>query len=223
MTLRRLAPVLCVAAMLAATPTTPRAGEVGVRQDRLDGVTRIFLEGNYVGSRYAVERSNTAFSPGVSVGERFALCTGDCVVVDTDALVGATYFYTFDVVDRDGFPKKYGPFEVTIGGRAATGLSAALSPNPLRERGTVKITAALPLGARATSTASAIGLPGEVTLIDTSGRTLRTLWRGTLDRLVFDVPFSTRDEHGNRLAAGLYFLVLKVNEQRTITRVAVVR
>src|SRR5262245_27999932 len=155
MTLRRLAPVLCVAALLAATPATPRAGEVGVRQDRLEGATRIFLEGNYVGSRYAVERSNTAFTPGVNVGERFALCTGDCVVIDTEALVGATYFYAFDVIDRDGFPKKYGPFEVTIGGRAATGLSASLSPNPMRDRGTVKITAALPIGARATSTASA--------------------------------------------------------------------
>ena len=223
MTFRRLAPVFCVLALLAAAPAAAHAGTPGVRQDMLDGIPRIVLEGSYVGCRYSVERSGTAASARVTVGERSALCIGDCFVLDKDALVGATYFYTFDVTGLDGVPRSYGPYEVTIGGRAATGLSASLSPNPLRERGNVRITAALPLGARATSSSSAIGLPGEVTLVDTSGRTLRKLWSGTLDRLVFDVPFIARDERGNRLPAGLYFLVLTVNEQRTITRVAVVK
>jgi hypothetical protein len=212
---------LFAAALLAGAPAA-RAAEPRVRTDMLDGVPRIFLEGNYVGSRYTVERSARAGAAGVTVGERDALCTGDCYVLDPDALVGGTYHYRFDLLGPEGF-RSYGPYEVTIGGRAASGLSASLSPNPLRDRGTVRVTAALPAGARAGNPASAIGLPGDVTLMDTNGRTIRTLWRGRFDRLVFDVPFSTRDERGARLPAGLYFLVVRVGEHRTISRVAVVR
>jgi hypothetical protein len=62
-----------------------------------------------------------------------------------------------------------------------------------------------------------------VTLIDPTGRVLRTLWKGTLDRLTFDVPMSAQDAQGRQLPAGLYFVVLRAGEHRTISRVAVVR
>lgn len=222
MPLPRLAPALFAAALLA-WPLAAGAAEPRVRADLINGVPRILLEGSFVGARYTVARSATAELPGEIIGERDALCIGDCYVLDEDALTGATYFYRFDVTGSDGLLRTYGPFEVVIGGRAATGLSAAISPNPLRDRGTVRVTAALTAGARVSASASAMGLPGEVTLVDTNGRTLRTLWSGTLDRLTFDVPFSARDSRGARLAPGLYFLVLRAGTHRTISRVAVVR
>jgi hypothetical protein len=56
-----------------------------------------------------------------------------------------------------------------------------------------------------------------------SGRVIRTLWRGTLDRLTFDVPFSSRDEQGRAIPPGLYFVVVRAGEHRSISRIAVVR
>jgi len=222
MKLRPIAPTL-ITVLLLAWPFAAHATGPRVRAELLDGMPRITLEGSWNGSRYSVERSAVEGAAGVVIGERDALCTGDCYVLDRDALLGATYYYLFDVTDPDGVRRRFGPFEVTIGERAASGLSASMSPNPLRERGTVRVTAALPAGARASSAAYATGLPGEVTLVDTNGRQLATLWSGTLDRLTFDVPFTARDSRGNRLPAGLYFIVLRAGEHRTISRVAVVR
>jgi hypothetical protein len=102
-------------------------------------------------------------------------------------------------------------------------LGASPSPNPLRDHGMVRVTAGLPAGARAGNPARATGLPGEVTLVDMSGRVIRTLWRGTLDRLAFDVPFSSRDEQGRAIPPGLYFVVVRAGEHRSISRIAVVR
>ena len=216
-----LVPLLILA--LATRTLTARAGTPGVRAELLNGTLRVLLEGSYAGARYSVERSSAADQPGVTVGERDALCTGDCYVLDFEALVGATYWYRFDVTGPDGVLRRHGPFEVTVGGRAADGLSAATSPNPLRDHGTVRVTAGLAAGARAGNAANPTGLPGEVTLVDVGGRTLRTLWSGTLDRLTFDVPFVARDARGEPLRAGLYFVVLRAGEHRTISRVAVVK
>lgn len=220
---RRSLSALLVAGALAAVPVLARAQDPEIRADLLNGAARIRLEGSHAGARYSVERSQGPQLTGVLVGERGALCTGDCYVIDLDALRGATYWYRFDVVGADGVLRTYGPQPVTIGDREARGLSASPSPNPLRDKGTVRITAGLAAGQRAGNPASATGLPGEVTLVDMSGRALRTLWRGKLDRLTFDVPFSASDSRGNVLAPGLYFIVLSAGEHRTISRVAVVR
>jgi hypothetical protein len=215
------------AALLAvalATPAPPaRAEGPLIVCDLLNGAARIRLQGSWVGARYAVERSDGPLAAGVQLCDLNTLCVAECSVVDESALVGATYWYRFDVISADGTQRTFGPQPVTIGGRQASGLSAAPSPNPLRDRGTVRITAGLAAGQRAGNTAVATGLPGEVTLVDTSGRVLRSLWRGKLDRLTFDVPFTARDARGNRLPAGLYFIVLQAGEHRTISRVAVVR
>lgn len=193
-----------------------------VRVESLNGVARVTLEGSYVGARYTVSRAQADGSGLTLVGERDALCTGDCYVLDGDALVGASYQYTFEVTSSTG-TTRFGPFDVTIGGRAANGLSLAPSPNPLRDRGSVRVTAAIPAGARAGNASAATNLPGEVTLVDPSGRVLRTLWKGTLDRLTFDVPVVAQDARGQQLPPGLYFVVLRAGEHRSIARVAVVR
>lgn len=194
----------------------------GVRVDDLGGATRVTLEGSWVGARYSVTRA-AGGAAATPVGERDALCTGDCYVLDTDALVGGTYAYTFDLTLADGRRQVLGPFEVTIGGRPALGLAATASPNPLHDRGLLRVTAALPLGARATDAGAATGLHSEVTLLDLHGRTVRTLWRGTLDRLTFDVPFVARDGQGRALAPGVYLVVVRIADRRAVSRVTVIR
>jgi len=216
-----LAATVLVASVCGAL--VARAGEPGVRAEIFNGMARITLEGSYVGARYTVRRAETTAQPFQVLGEQNALCTGDCTILDPDALLGATYLYRFDVTGADGVPRTYGPYAVTIGGRPAEGLGASPSPNPLRDRGTLRVTAALAAGARAGNPARATGLPGEVMLVDMSGRVIRSLWRGTLDRLTFDVPFSARDEQGRAIPPGLYFVVVRAGEHLSISRVAVVR
>ena len=221
--LRNTRRVLLLAVSLAACAASARAEDREIRSEIVNGVVRVTLEGSYAGARYTVERAGGPLVPGVVVGARDALCTGDCFVLDPDALAGATYWYRFDVTGPDGAIRSYGPQAVTIGGRAGDGLSAAPSPNPVRDRATVRITAGLAVGLRAGDPGRAIGLPAEVTLVDLNGRTLRTLWSGKLDRLTFDVPFSARDARGNLLPPGLYLIVLRAGQHRTISRLAVVR
>lgn len=208
--------------VLSLALAAPSLAGPGVRVDELGGATRVTLEGSWAGARYSVTRA-AAGAAAIPVGERDALCTGDCYVLDTDALVGATYAYTFDLTLADGRRQVLGPFEVTIGGRPAVGLAAIATPNPLQDRGLLRVTAALPRGARATDAGAATGLPGEVTLLDTHGRVVRTLWQGTFDRLTFDVPFVARDSRGRALAPGVYLVVVRMADQRAVSRVAVIR
>ena len=219
----RLALAACVLAASACGAGAARASEPGVRADLFNGMARITLEGSWVGSRYTVLRAETQGQPFELLGEQNVLCTGDCTILDPDALLGATYLYRFDVTGADGLPRTYGPYAVTIGGRPADGLGASPSPNPLRDRGTIRVTAGLAAGARAGNPARATGLPGDVTLVDMTGRVIRTLWRGTLDRLTFEVPFTARDEQGRAIPPGLYFVVVRAGEHRSISRIAVVR
>src|SRR5262245_3067328 len=128
-------------------------------------MARITLDGSYAGSRYTVRRAETHGQRFHVLGVHDALCTGDCTILDPDALVGATYLYRFDLTGPDGVPRAYGPYAVTIGGRAAEGLGASPSPNPLRDKGTLRVTAALPAGQRAGNQGSAMGLPGEGVIV----------------------------------------------------------
>jgi hypothetical protein len=216
-------PVVALLLLMLAMVPVARAADPGVHSDFLNGAVRVTLDGSYAGARYTVQRAEGPSQPFRVLGQRDALCTGDCYVLDSDALVGATYWYRFDLVAADGTPRAFGPFAVTIGGTPANGLSASPSPNPLRDRGTLRVTAAIPAGDRSLSPARATGLPGEVTLVDMGGRVVRTLWRGTLDKLTFDVPFVARDVRGQMLPPGLYFVVLRAGQHRSISRVAVLR
>lgn len=220
---RHVSPPALLLAILLLMPRPAAAQTDVVRGELVNGVARVVLVGSWAGARYTVTRADAPTAPFVTLGERDALCTGDCYALDPEALLGGTYWYRFDVTGADGIARTHGPTPVTIGGTAAQGLSARPSPNPLRERGTLRVTAALPVGARTDRPGAATDLPGELLLLDTSGRVRRTLWRGTLDRLVFDVAFEARDDRGVALPAGLYLAVLRAGEHRSVSRVVVVR
>jgi hypothetical protein len=212
-----------LALALTAVLALPAAASPTVRVDDLDGIPRITLEGNWVGSRYTIHRAGATGLDLRTVTETNTLCTGDCFVVDHQAIPGATYQYTFDLLLPDGSQRRYGPFDVVIGGRPATRLQAMATPNPLRERGTLRIEAGLAAGARAADASEPMRLPGEAVLLDPAGRVLRTLWRGTLDRLFVDVPFEARDARGARLAPGTYFVRMRAGDHQGVSRLTIVR
>jgi len=218
---RLASPLLCVVvSCLAIGAHVTPSGATGVRVDDLDGVPRISLEGSWAGSRYTILRADGAtFRP---VTEANSLCTGDCFVVDRQALQGGTYQYRFDLQTPDGAFRQFGPYEVTIGA-PATGLSARVHPSVLRDRGTLRIVAGLAAGERRSDPARATQLDAEVTLHDLRGARVRTLFRGRLDRLTFDVPFEARDEAGLRLAPGHWFIRLRAGEHVAHSRVTVAR
>src|ERR1041385_7408270 len=144
--LRRALPCLLAAGLVPCIAHA--AAEPGVRAEILNGAVRVVLDGSYSGARYSVGRSETAGGPIRLVGERDALCTGDCYVLDSDVLAGATYWYRFDLVTAEGARGAFGRCAGGIG-PPANGLPASPSPNPLSDRGTLRVTAAIPAGARA--------------------------------------------------------------------------
>ena len=220
----RVVPRIVIALLFLSVciPAGVSASEPGVHAELLNGAVRVTLEGSYTGSRYTVLRADAPTQTARVLGERDALCTGDCFVMDEGAILGATYWYRFDVTSAEGVLRSFGPVAVTIGG-PAVGLKVFSTPNPLRDRGTLRVTAAIPAGERAGNPGRATGLPGDVSLVDTGGRVVRTLWSGTLDRLTFDVPFSARDSRGQILPPGLYFVVIRAGAHRSISRVAIIR
>jgi len=211
---------LLVLFALVSAPQVASAQSPGVRVDDLDGVPRITLEGSWAGSRYTILRADRGtFRP---VTEANSLCTGDCFVVDPGALAGGTYQYRFDLLTPDGRLQRYGPFDVTIGA-AAVGLSARVLPGVIRDRGTLRVVAGLAAGDRAHDPSQPTRLDAEVTLHDLRGARVRTLYRGTLDRLAFDVPFEARDGDGRALAPGIWFVRIRAGAHVSHSRVTVVR
>ena len=203
---------------LGWSATFALAAEPRIRVDYLGDAPRILLEGSFANSYYTVFRGDGANGPFVPLSQSNTLCLGECAVVDHEALAGATYYYRFDVIAADGAFTRYGPSALTIG-RPVSGMSAIAFPSPLRGRGVIRVTAAFDAGARAGNAASATLLAGEVTLFDVRGRAVKRLFRGTLDRLTFDLAWDGTDDTGQSLAPGLYFLAFRAGERRTISRV----
>lgn len=215
----RLFPLLSLLALMSfGRPAT--ASSPGVRVDDLDGVPRITLEGSWGGSRYTILRADGSdFRP---VTEANSLCTGDCFVLDPGALRGGTYQYRFDLQTPDGAFRQYGPYEVTIG-PAAIGLSARVFPSVIRDRGTLRVVAAIPAGARRADPSQPTRLEAEITLHDLRGARVRTLYSGRLDHLTFDIPFQATNENGQPLPPGLWFLRFRAGSEVTHSRVTVIR
>jgi len=93
----RLALAAYALACLAAVASPSLASGPSVRAELYNGMARITLEGSYAGAHYTVRRAQTRERPFQVLGEQNALCTGDCTILDPDALIGATYLYRFDV------------------------------------------------------------------------------------------------------------------------------
>jgi len=115
--------------------------------------------------------------------------------------------------DPDGTRADIGPFafaQVTDAPPAERTGGLALWPNPLREATTIRFTL---------THRSRVRL--EVT--DATGRRVGSVVRGTLGAGDHVFRWDTRGSQGGRVAPGLYFVLLQVDDDRFVRRVAVVR
>ena len=184
-------------AVLALTATLALA-EPGVQVLYFDGVPHIELEGQYPQSRYTVFRASRVdglFSP---VSEFDLLCVASCFVDDYDAVPGETYWYRFDVEDRNLNTVSYGPFAVTIAAPSARAVDARVYPNPARGPSQVELYLR---GGRDDAP-----LAVEATIHDLQGRRVASLHRGALARGVTRLNWNGRADHGGLLGVGVYFL-----------------
>jgi flagellar hook assembly protein FlgD len=78
---------------------------------------------------------------------------------------------------------------------------------------------------RGTTLSFTLPQPGEVTMraYDVAGRTVRMLYRGPTTAGTHHVGWDRRDDHGNRVAAGLYFVRLEAAGQRLGQKVILVQ
>ena len=212
MILRSLTLATAACALLA----TLALADPGVRVDMLGGQARVALIGDYSGARYTVFRGDAASSQLVPISESAALCTGDCFVFDAAAQVGGTYQYRFDLLTASGALVSYGPYRVSIG-VPVSGFAMRALASPWRGAGLLRVSAGL-AGASVASQ-----LPGRVTLHDVSGRMVRELWRGRLDKLTFDVAWDGRDAHGALAAPGVFLARFEAGSHVSAARVVVTR
>ena len=205
--------MLVAACMVVATLAL---AQPGVRATLEPGGARVVLDGQWANAYYSVTRGERPDLQDVALTGGYTLCTGECSAFDPGALEGATYYYRFDVVTPGGDRLRLGPFAVSIG-RPVAGFSVRALPNPMRAGGIVRVTAATAGASRPTL------LRGEVALYDVRGRLVRRLFRGTLDRLTFDVAWDGRDEVGRLEPPGIYFLALRAGATTAVSRLVVER
>lgn len=210
MTMRNLVPLSLLLIALASAPASADPG-ITVRYE--DELLRVTLDGSYNGSYYRVWRSGELIGQYDYLASQLALCTGDCFLTDQEAIPGETYYYRFDLQAPSGAIVSYGPYEVTV---PITPVGARVWPNPSSGRAQVEFS--VPGSGRRDAPMAA-----EARLIDLQGRTVRMLHTGTLVRGVTSLAWDGRDDAGQALRAGIYFVRLTTPIGSSTTRVVRVR
>ena len=143
----------------------------------------------------------------------------DSTFVDQGLEPGTTYFYQVAAVDTfgmEGFATTV--VEVTTGSTAVVDAGnlerpslALLGPNPSREG--VALSYTVPVG----------GADVDFTVYDCSGRVVRSLAAGRIPGGIYDITWDSLDGGGRRVASGVYFIRLCVNDWSASRKVVIVR
>lgn len=185
---------LCSLALVASLALT----DPGVRVSYVAGVPQIELEGSYPHSRYSVYRSASATDPGERITSLDVLCLGPCYAQDVEAEPGHTYWYHFDLTLSDGSFARFGPYAVTISPELASRVAVAIRPNPVRASARIDL--------RILGRPSDPAVMARVVVMDLQGRTVRTMYRGSLPRGTTSFTWDGRDDRSRRTPSGTYFL-----------------
>ncbi len=204
--MRRPLPLSLVLVTLAAAPAF---ADPAISVNYHDGLLRVTLAGSYAGTYYQVWRSGELVGQYDPLASELTLCTGDCFLVDQEAIPGKTYYYRFDLHAAAGGIVSYGPYAVTV---PDTPVGARIWPNP--SDGRARIELSVPGSSRRDAP-----LQAEARLIDLQGRTVRVLFSGPLARGVTPVAWDGRDGAGRQLRAGIYFLRLTTPLGASTTRI----
>lgn len=204
--MRRIVIASLLATVLASGPLHADPA-IDVRYE--DGRLRVTLAGSYQGHLYQVWRAGEFAGTYDPLSTDYTLCTGDCFLTDLEAAPGRTYFYRFDLFPPGGALVSYGPYAVTV---PDTPVRARVWPNP--SRGAARLELSVP-GGRGDAP-----VPARATLLDLQGRTLATLFEGSLARGTTPISWDGRSRNGQPLRAGLYFVRLATPLGTTTTRLA---
>lgn len=146
--------------------------------------------------------------------EPVAMTDGAFEFTDTETVTGTTYWYWVEAASASGAHFMNGPVSVT----ASTGLEATIArapvPNPARS--TMRF--AFVVG----NDAGAGNVATRVTVHDVSGREVKELVRGVRSAGEYDVVWDMSDASGRRVAAGTYFLNMRIGRVAQARKLVVV-
>ncbi len=181
-------------------------------EDRAGGIllTWEFTDPSDIGV-LSVERADAETGPWEPVSVDLTLQAGRTSGLDASVQPEQTYYYRLRVTDRAGASSIYG----LVAGRHASSVSGpavlmAPRPNPTAGSATIAFRLARPEFVR-------------VTLVDATGRTVRTLQQGMLAPGEHARIWDGRSDGNRDVPAGLYFVVLQTSEGRRAQRMAIVR
>jgi len=129
--------------------------------------------------------------------------------LDESAEAGTTYFYRLQITDRDGNAQTLG-FASAVRPAGANAFLASPHPNPTSAGATVSFRLGQPEYVR-------------LSVIDASGRTVRTLQQGMMDAGDYNRSWDGRGERSGDVPAGVYFVRLQTSKGITTHRLAVMR
>jgi hypothetical protein len=157
-----------------------------------------------------LERSSAAEGPWSPIHTELSADGPTTTALDTSAQPGETYYYHLRITDRSGQPSVLGMISAQRLTEALRVSLAAPSPNPMTSGTTVNYR---------------IGSAGHVKLVitDVSGRTVRTLENGAMIAGQHMSQWDGRNDRGQQVSAGVYFIRLNTNSGVRTQRVTIVR
>jgi hypothetical protein len=186
-----------------ATPTTLAMFRAEAR-DRVIEVRWAFAPAAPVRDA-ELERAEDPLGPWFAPAVEIRVENGVTIAIDRAVVAGRRYWYRLLAHDADGAPWPFAPIAIEAGAVVGAFDLAAPYPNPVRDRLAVEI--AVPRAARV-----------EAALVDVQGRALGTLVDGTLDAGKHVVTWE-----GERVAPGVYWLVLRAPGTHIARRIVVAR
>ena len=175
----------------------PPARSVEIQTQVLDAGLLLRVPGIYW--EFSVERADAEAGDYIYLGYRYIGCTESCEFLDPAVEDGATYWYRFRLLDRDGGTIEAGPAPVTIPASERGLLRGIASPNPFLDAAAIEFRIP-PSITEGGSVAVA------VTVFDLAGRAVRRLPAGDRPAGTQAIAWDGRDDRGAPLASGAYFV-----------------
>lgn len=136
--------------------------------------------------------------------------------VDGSARAGATYHYWVQIHEPDGTSFVNGPVSVTTAAGTWVSFAAAPRPNPVRGSTTFEYVVGSDVAGSGAADVS-------LRLHDLQGRLVRTIQAARQPSGRYTAQWDARDDHGQQVAAGSYYLMFKAGTFEQSRRVMVVR
>jgi hypothetical protein len=156
--------------------------------------------------RFEVQRGNGGGDFAPLAGTAVLIGPGAWEFEDASVDIGGTYYYRVLAHGRDGSAAVAGPVKVAVPGRRS--MQVLAMPNPSASATVLQFDVGAP--------DSGAGVAA-LTVLDVAGRRVREVWRGRATR--GNVVWDGRDDWGNRVGVGVYFVRLRARGATATTRV----